>query len=185
MASSKANLEATQGATPTLGFLEVDCRPTRRQYERYALRPALAKPPLRVFVFGLQAATWEQVVRGDATRSPALSNSLITRRLSLCHFFFEAVYRIAGPVLPPCVAPVSAPATAAATELGTAAAHALAPASLPAFVPASAHRTATAPVSGAAPEPGAAPGPRIAAAAVSAAATALAPVPELASVPVP
>jgi hypothetical protein len=37
MASSKANSRAAEGATPTLGFPAVDYRPTRRQYERYAL----------------------------------------------------------------------------------------------------------------------------------------------------
>jgi len=89
---------------------------------------ALVKSPLRAMVFVLQTATWKLVTRGDAARSPGSSNSLITGRLSTCHFFFDTVYRIAGPVLAPYAGSVPAPATAAATELGTAAAHALAPA---------------------------------------------------------
>jgi hypothetical protein len=57
MASSKANSKAAQWATPTLGFPTIDYRPTTRQYERYALWPALAKSPLRAMVIVLQAAT--------------------------------------------------------------------------------------------------------------------------------
>jgi hypothetical protein len=68
MASSKANSKATEGATTTLGFPTVDYRPTRRQYERYALSSALAKSPLRAMVLVLQAATWKPGARGDVAR---------------------------------------------------------------------------------------------------------------------
>jgi hypothetical protein len=52
-------------------------------------------------VLVLQATTWELAARGYASRTFGLSNSLTAHRLSLCHFFFEAVYRITGPVLAP------------------------------------------------------------------------------------
>ena len=153
MASSKANSKAAREATPTLGLPTIDYRPTRRQYERYALWSALVNSPLRVLVFGLQTATWKLVARGDVARSAGLTNSLIARRLSLCLFCFEAVYRIAGPVLAPYAAPVPASATAAAATPDTAAAHALAPAPCSALAPASGTRTPTAPGSGTAPAP--------------------------------
>jgi hypothetical protein len=101
MASSKACSKAAREATPTLGFQAIDYRPTPRQYERYALMSALAKSPLCVLAFGLQIATWKLVARGDVAHNSGWTNSLIAGRLALSHFFFDTVYRIAGPVLAP------------------------------------------------------------------------------------
>jgi hypothetical protein len=124
----ESKLESYLGGDPYPCFSGSRLSPNPPTIRALCSAVALAKSPLRVLVFGLQTATRKLATRGDAARSPGLSNSLITRRLSLCHFFFEAVYRIAGPVLAPYAAPVPAPATAAATELATAAVHALAPA---------------------------------------------------------
>jgi hypothetical protein len=85
---------------------------------------ASAKSPLRATAFVLQTATWELVARGDVARSLGLSNWLITRRLSVCQFYFEAVYRIAGPVLAPYAVSIPASVAAAAPATATALAQA-------------------------------------------------------------
>jgi hypothetical protein len=106
--------ETFETAISCNGFgLRIDGR--RRSAVRFILPPSslILRPSL--------------VPRGDAACSPGLSKSLITRRLSLRHFFFEAVYRIAGGVLAPYAASVPAPATAPRTAAASTSATALAP----------------------------------------------------------